>query len=106
MGYRQFPIYAIKMQAIQLLSKGPSSILTASQIPIPQPLANQLLIKNAFSGINFIDVYHRNGLYPVKFPFIPGREASGIIEAVGEDLKNDWKVGDRVAYASSFTYAQ
>jgi len=62
-------------------------------------LPGQVLIKQTAVGLNYIDVYHRTGLYPLPLPFIPGMEAAGIVESVGEDVTH-LKSGDRVAYAS------
>ncbi|HEX6972726.1 MAG TPA: alcohol dehydrogenase catalytic domain-containing protein, partial [Limnochordia bacterium] len=50
------------------------------------------------AGVNFIDVYHRTGLYPLSLPFTPGMEGAGVVEAVGENVQ-EVRVGDRVAYA-------
>lgn len=56
------------------------------------------------AGLNFIDTYHRTGLYPVKLPFVPGSEAAGVVEAVGEGV-SDLKPGDRAAYLGPGCYA-
>ena len=66
--------------------------------PIPSPGPNQALVKVAASGVNFIDVYFRIGLYKADLPFTPGNEAAGTVEAVGPGV-TDLKPGDRVAYA-------
>jgi NADPH2:quinone reductase len=66
--------------------------------PVPTPGAGQALVKVAASGVNFIDVYFRIGLYKAELPFTPGNEAAGTVEAVGEGV-TDVKPGDRVAYA-------
>jgi NADPH2:quinone reductase len=63
------------------------------------------LIKNQFAGVNFIDIYHRTGLYPQPMPFIPGREGSGRVEAVGADVKHV-NVGDNVCYFSAGSYSE
>jgi len=61
---------------------------------------NEVLVKNAFIGVNFIDTYHRTGLYKVQLPFVLGRDGAGIVEEIGNDVKNV-KVGDRVCYPYS-----
>lgn len=62
-------------------------------------------MKNHYSGVNFIDVYHRTGLYPLPLPFVPGREGAGVVEAVGDGVQHV-RVGDRVAYFSAGSYAE
>lgn len=66
---------------------------------------HDVIIKNKYAGVNFIEAYFRKGLYPGQFPFVFGKEASGVVAAVGADVKN-FKVGDKVAYLASKTYAQ
>jgi NADPH:quinone reductase-like Zn-dependent oxidoreductase len=64
-----------------------------------EPLEGEVLVRHKAIGVNFIDVYHRTGLYPLPaLPAIPGMEASGIVEQVGSGV-SDFKPGDRVAYA-------
>lgn len=86
------------MKAIQMAQYGEPDVLKIQDVQIGKPGKGQALINIKAAGVNFIDVYQRYGTYPVKLPYIPGFEASGIVEAVGEDVKNV-KVGDRVAYA-------
>ena len=69
-----------------------------------QPGPGQALVKQTAVGLNFIDTYHRTGLYPVKLPFVPGAEGAGVVEAVGEGVTNV-SVGDRVAYLGGGAYA-
>jgi NADPH2:quinone reductase len=64
------------------------------------PGPGHVLIRQAAIGLNFIDVYERTGLYPVALPFVPGREAAGVVEALGRGVRG-LAVGDRVAYASA-----
>ena len=64
---------------------------------MPDPGAGQLRVKVAAAGINFIDIYHRSGLYPLETPFTPGREIAGTVDAVGDDAAG-FAVGDRVAF--------
>ncbi|CAI5758101.1 unnamed protein product [Candida verbasci] len=66
---------------------------------------NDIIIKNFYSGVNFIEAYFRKGIYKAPLPYIFGREASGEIVAIGSNVKN-LRVGDKVAYLSSSTFAQ
>ena len=68
-------------------------------LPTPPPKANEALLKIAAVGINFIDVYQREGRYPVSLPFVLGQEAAGVVTEVGKDVTNV-KPGDHVAYTS------
>ncbi|KAJ3214123.1 hypothetical protein HDU67_002032 [Dinochytrium kinnereticum] len=88
------------MNAVLYPTTGGPEVITFGTAPKPAPNANQVLVKNMFVGVNFIDTYHRSGLYKVPLPYIPGREASGIVEAVGEGVQK-FKVGDRVAYMAA-----
>jgi NADPH2:quinone reductase len=65
--------------------------------PKPAPAPGRALVKIHAAGVNFVDIYQRRGTYPVKLPFIPGLEASGVVEAVGEGVEG-FEPGDRVAY--------
>lgn len=85
------------MKAIQITQFGGPEVLKIEEAKIEQPKKGQALIRIKAAGINFIDVYQRSGTYPVNLPYIPGLEASGIVEAIGEGVDNV-KVGDRVAY--------
>jgi NADPH2:quinone reductase len=87
------------MKAIKISSFGDASVLKlADTEPKPTPGEGQVLVRIRAVGVNFVDIYHRRGTYPLKLPFIPGLEASGVIEAIGEKVL-DFRVGDRVAYA-------
>lgn len=86
------------MKAIVVENCGGPDVLAYSDAPQPVPQAGEALVKLEAVGLNFIDVYHRTGLYPLPRPFIPGMEAAGVIEAVGAGV-TDVAVGDRVAYA-------
>lgn len=66
---------------------------------------DDIIVKNKYSGVNFIESYFRKGVYPAKFPYIFGREASGVVAAVGDNV-SDYKVGDKVAYLAPSTFAQ
>src|SRR6267378_6561091 len=86
------------MKAIQVKQCGSPEALEVVDIPKPAPGPKQALVKIEVSGINYIDVYHRTGLYKVDLPFTPGVEAAGVVEAVGPEV-TEVAVGDRVAYA-------
>ncbi|OBA20071.1 NAD(P)-binding protein [Metschnikowia bicuspidata var. bicuspidata NRRL YB-4993] len=66
---------------------------------------HDMIIKNKYAGVNFIDAYFRKGIYPTEFPHIFGKEASGVIVAVGEAVTS-YKVGDKVAYMAAKSFAQ
>jgi NADPH2:quinone reductase len=86
------------MKAIRIANYGDAGVLRLSgNEPQPRPEAGQALVKIRASGVNFIDIYMRRGTYPVKLPFIPGLEASGVVEAVGLGV-TVVRPGDRVAY--------
>jgi NADPH2:quinone reductase len=94
------------MRAIQVLETGDTDQLRLIEAPVPQPGPDQVRIKVTAAGLNFIDVYHRTGLYPLPLPFTLGLEGAGTIDAVGANVR-DWQVGDRVATAAgSGTYAE
>jgi NADPH2:quinone reductase len=93
------------MRAIQVSKTGPVSVLDLKTISKPSINPSQLLIKVKYSGINFIDTYHRTGLYPLALPFIPGREGSGIVEQVGTNVTG-FNVGDVVCFTGTQTYAE
>lgn len=81
-------------------------MLTLVDVPVPQPKANEALVKIAASGVNFIDVYFREGRYPAALPFIDGQEAAGTVMEVGSEVTSV-KPGDRVAYSNVMgTYAE
>jgi NADPH2:quinone reductase len=85
------------MKAIQVQKPGGPEALTLVDIPAPKPKPNEVVVKVAAAGVNFIDVYFREGRYPSPLPFINGQEASGVVSEVGADVKLS-KPGDRVAY--------
>ena|SRR5208337_2761424 len=88
------------MNAIKISINGDASVLKLTDAePKPTPAAGQALVKIHAAGVNFVDIYQRRGTYPIKLPFIPGLEASGVVEAVGDKVA-DIRPGDRVAYVS------
>ena len=86
------------MKHIQVSKYGGAEELKLVESPTPAPGAGQALVRIAASGVNFIDVYFRTGLYKADLPFTPGNEASGVVESVGAGV-TDLKASDRVAYA-------
>jgi NADPH2:quinone reductase len=94
------------MQAIQITETGGPELLVLHELPTPTPGEGQALIKIEASGVNFIDIYLREGRYASPLPFIPGQEAAGVVLALGPDAASV-KVGDRVAWCGvPGTYAQ
>src|SRR5215472_15094591 len=85
------------MKAIQVQKPGGPEALTLVDLPVPKPKPNEAVVKIAASGVNFIDVYFREGRYPAPLPFVDGQEAAGMVSEVGSDVKS-LKPGDRVAY--------
>lgn len=85
------------MKAILIEKTGDSSQLQYKDVPEPSPKENEVLVKNQAMGINFIDVYHRTGLYPKDVPFIPGLEGAGEIVQTGKNVSEE-QVGKNVAY--------
>ncbi|MBI4408059.1 MAG: quinone oxidoreductase [Gemmatimonadetes bacterium] len=87
------------MRAIRIHQHGGPDALRPEDVPLAEPTADQARVRIHFAGINFIDVYHRTGLYRIEPPFTPGVEAAGVVEAVGP-VVSEVRPGDRVAYAS------
>jgi NADPH:quinone reductase len=85
------------MKAIQIKQPGGPEVLELVDLPVPEPKGNEALMKIAASGVNFIDVYQREGRYKVPLPFVAGQEAAGTVTKVGSEV-NSLKVGDRVAW--------
>jgi NADPH2:quinone reductase len=87
-------------KAIRIHEYGGPEVLRWEEVEVGQPGPGQLRVRHGAVGINYIDIYHRTGLYPLPaLPWIPGMEGAGRVEAVGEGV-TEFKVGDRVAYAS------
>jgi NADPH2:quinone reductase len=84
--------------AIRVHQAGGPEVLQWDEIEVGDPGPGQIRLHQEAAGLNFIDVYHRTGLYKQELPFTPGVEGAGVVEAVGPDV-DDVKVGDRVAYA-------
>ena len=89
------------MTRIVIIDKtGGPEILKFETVKLDKPGPEQVLIEHKAIGLNFIDIYHRSGLYPLKLPSGIGGEGSGIIKEIGSKIK-DFSVGDRVAYAGA-----
>jgi len=94
------------MLAVEAKAAGGPEVLEVVERDLPSPGPGQILVRHAAVGLNFIDTYHRSGLYPVKYPQVLGLEAAGHVEAVGEGVTR-FAVGDRVAYNGTMgAYAQ
>jgi len=87
-------------RAIRMTAHGGPEVLKWEEVEVPAPGPGQVLLDQKAVGLNYIDVYHRTGLYPVQLPSGIGMEASAVVEAVGPDV-TDVKPGDRVAYAGA-----
>ena len=85
-------------KAIRIYETGTPDVMRWEDVNVGAPGPGQILIKHTAVGLNYIDIYHRSGLYPMQLPSGLGSEAAGVVEAVGAGVKNV-KEGDRVAYA-------
>jgi NADPH:quinone reductase len=86
------------MKTIRVHNHGGPEVLTYEDVPMPEPKTGEARVKIEASGLNFIDIYHRTGLYPLKTPFTLGMEGAGIVDAVGDGV-TEVKKDERVAYA-------
>jgi NADPH2:quinone reductase len=94
------------MKAIQVKQPGGPEAMELVELPVPQPKANEAVVKLAASGVNFIDVYFREGRYKAPLPFVLGQEGAGVVTAVGADAMSV-KPGDRVAWSGPMgSYAE
>lgn len=89
------------MKAIMVHEFGGPEVLKYEEVPTPQPGAGEVRVRVAAAGVNFIDIYHRTGLYKNALPLSLGQEGAGKIVAVGEGV-TEFKVGDRVAWKDEF----
>src|ERR1041385_9261727 len=85
------------MKAVQVKETGGPEKMEVAEVPKPSPGAGQALVKIAASGVNFIDVYFRIGLYKADLPITLGSEGAGTVDAVGPEV-TEVAAGDRVAY--------
>lgn len=86
------------MQAVRMHQTGGPEVLALETLPDPAPAPGEVLIDVEAAGVNFIDCYHRSGLYPQPLPFTLGMEGAGTVLALGTGV-TDWEAGDRVAWA-------
>ena len=87
----------MKAQAVRLQSQGSPDVLQLTSVEVGPPGAGEALLRQTACGLNFLDVYHRSGAYPLPMPSGCGSEAAGIVEEVGSGVTSVRK-GDRVAY--------
>ncbi len=85
------------MKAIQIQKFGGPEVLTLADLDIPKPKPGEAVVQIKAAGVNYIDVYFREGRYPVTPPFVNGQEAAGVVTEVGSEVRG-MKTGDRVAY--------
>jgi NADPH2:quinone reductase len=88
------------MKAIQLTQTGGPEVLNLVDIPTPKPKTNEVLVQIKAAGVNFVDIYFREGRYPAQLPLVLGQEAAGVVVETGSDVKQI-KTGDRVAYSAA-----
>ena len=87
------------MKAVEIKKTGGTEVLEIKDIALSKPEPEEVSIEQKAIGLNYIDTYHRTGLYPIPLPSGIGLEACGVIEEVGPEVKL-FKVGDRVSHAS------
>lgn len=88
-----------EMTAIRIAETGGPEVMEVASVPEPAPGEGEIRIRAAAIGVNYIDTYHRSGLYPVPLPSGIGLEAAGVVDAIGPGATG-WSVGDRAAYCS------
>lgn len=88
------------VKAIKITETGNANVMKFVDVELKKLAPNEVLIRNKAIGLNYIDVYHRAGTYPLPLPTGIGLEAAGVIEEIGSDVK-EFKVGDRVAHAAA-----
>jgi NADPH2:quinone reductase len=86
--------------AVRIHETGGPEVLRYENVDVGEPGPEDLRVRHTAIGLNFIDVYERTGLYPTTFPAILGREAAGVVEAIGSKVKG-FVVGERIAYTGS-----
>jgi NADPH:quinone reductase len=87
------------MKAIQISRTGGPEVMELADLPVPQAKSNEAVVKIKAAGVNFIDVYNREGRYKAPLPLVLGQEGAGVVTAVGSGV-HDLAVGDPVAYSS------
>lgn len=94
------------MHAIRIDEHGDADVLRWREVPVPAPAAGELLVRVEAAGVNYIDTYHRSGLYPVTLPLTPGLEGAGVVDAVGAAV-DGFDVGVRVTWSNAMgSYAE
>jgi NADPH:quinone reductase len=94
------------MKAIQIQQTGGPEVMELAELPVPQPKANEAVVKIKVAGVNFIDVYNREGRYKAPLPLVLGQEGAGTVIAVGSEV-HTVAVGDPVAYTMTLgSYAE
>ncbi len=88
------------MRAIRIDAFGGPEVLRLADVPDPVPGNDEIVVRCEASGINYLDTYHRTGLYPNPLPFVPGMEGAGVVTAVGPEVAL-FRIGDRVAWTSA-----
>ena len=88
------------VRAIRATAAGGPDVLELADLPDPEPAADEVLVRVAAAGVNFIDTYRRSGVYAMPFPHVVGSEGAGTVVAVGADV-SEIAVGDRVAWSSA-----
>ena len=86
------------MKAVEISKTGGAEVLEVKDITLDKPSPDEVTIEQKAIGLNYIDTYHRSGLYPIKLPSSLGLEGAGVITEVGENVK-EFKVGDKISYA-------
>ncbi len=94
------------MKAIRITQTGGPEVLEWTDVADPAPGPDQVVVEVAAAGLNYIDTYHRSGLYPMELPFVPGLEGAGTVVEIGAEVA-DVAVGDTVAWSADIgTYAE
>jgi len=94
------------MFAIRMTETGGPDVMTCGEVDDPTPAADGIVVQVAAAGVNFIDTYHRSGLYPMDMPLTPGLEGAGTVVAVGDEV-TAWSEGDNVAWTGAIgSYAE
>jgi NADPH:quinone reductase len=88
------------VRAIQITESGGPEVLIPTELPDPTPGPGELLVEVAVAGVNYIDTYQRQGIYPMQLPFVPGMEGAGRVREVGAGVTG-FAPGDRVAWANT-----
>src|SRR3982751_1172602 len=89
----------MKINAMRIHQTGGPDVLRLENIDLPEPAGGSVRVRHKAIGVNFIDTYHRSGLYKLALPSGLGMEAAGVVEALGAGVE-EFKIGDRVAYGS------